>query len=204
MFCYLNFCCYFEANGQNHIHFQLIQVLKKSMAWYFLTITAPSSKLEFVYPPCCRVEEQMPFNAWTSQRLFKSNPQVNHRTHLKDCTPGVLNLVRPLTPLKKIYLTELLKNGTEHSRKKWHSALWLKAMHSSKKTSDELRICPTLYFSLRSWLCCCLLAALVLYQLHRNYNGTLLESLCFTTKRLWGINCLWWRPQSFGTISLSH
>ena len=23
-------------------------------------------------------------NAWTSQRLLKSNPQVNHRTHLKD------------------------------------------------------------------------------------------------------------------------
>ena len=54
----LNFCCYFETNGQNHIHFQLIQVLKNSMAWYFLTITAPSSssKLESVYPPCCRVK----------------------------------------------------------------------------------------------------------------------------------------------------
>ena len=99
MFCYLNFCCYFEANGQNHIHFQLIQVLKKSMAWYFLTITAPSSKLEFVYHPCYWVKEQMLFNAGMSQRLFKSNPQVNHRTHLKDCTPGVLNLVRPLTLL---------------------------------------------------------------------------------------------------------
>ena len=93
MFCYLNFCCYFEANGQNHIHFQLIHVLKNSMAWYFLTITAPSSKLEFVYPPCCRVKEQMPVNAWTSQRLFKSNPQVNHRTHLKDCTPAYLTAV---------------------------------------------------------------------------------------------------------------
>ena len=32
MFCYLNFCCYFEADGQNHIHFQLIHVLKNSMA----------------------------------------------------------------------------------------------------------------------------------------------------------------------------
>ena len=32
MFCYLDFCCYFEANGQNHIHFRLIQVLKNSMA----------------------------------------------------------------------------------------------------------------------------------------------------------------------------
>ena len=25
MFCYLHFRCYFEANGQNHIHFRLIQ-----------------------------------------------------------------------------------------------------------------------------------------------------------------------------------
>ena len=31
-FCYLDFRCYFEANGQNHIHFRLIQVLKNSMA----------------------------------------------------------------------------------------------------------------------------------------------------------------------------
>ena len=62
----------------------------------------------------------------------------------------VLNLVRPLTLLQKIYPTELLKNGTEHSYKKWRSALWLNAMHSGKKTSDELRIGPTLYFSLKS------------------------------------------------------
>ena len=47
------------SNGQNHIHFWLIQVLKNSMAWHFLTFTSPSSKLEFVYPPCCGVEEQM-------------------------------------------------------------------------------------------------------------------------------------------------
>ena len=26
--CYLNYCCYFQANGQNHIHFRLIKVLK--------------------------------------------------------------------------------------------------------------------------------------------------------------------------------
>ena len=30
-----------------------------SMAWYFVTFTSPSSKLKFVYPPCCGVEEQM-------------------------------------------------------------------------------------------------------------------------------------------------
>ena len=162
MFWYLNFCCYFEANGQNHIHFQLIQVLKNSMAWHFLTITAPSSKLEFVYPPCCRVEEQMLFNAWTSQRLFKSNPQVNHRTHLKDCSPTCLKFGKTSHPtVEEMYLTELLKNGTEHSCKKWRSAFWLNTMHSGKKTSDELRIYPTLYFSLKSWLCCCSLASLI-------------------------------------------
>ena len=49
MFCYLDFRCYFETNGQNHIHFRLIQVLKNSIAWHFLTYTSPSSKVEFVY-----------------------------------------------------------------------------------------------------------------------------------------------------------
>ena len=37
MFSYLDFYCYFEANGQNHIHFWPMQVLKNSMAWHFLT-----------------------------------------------------------------------------------------------------------------------------------------------------------------------
>ena len=32
MFCYLAFRCYFQANGQNYIHFWLIQLLKNSMA----------------------------------------------------------------------------------------------------------------------------------------------------------------------------
>ena len=49
MFSYLDFRRYFEANGQNHIHFWLIQVLKNSMTWYFLTFRSRSSKLEFVY-----------------------------------------------------------------------------------------------------------------------------------------------------------
>ena len=39
--------------------FSLIQFLKNSIARHFLTFTSPSSKLEFVYPPCCGVEEQM-------------------------------------------------------------------------------------------------------------------------------------------------
>ena len=59
MFCYLDFRCYFEANGQNHIHFRFMQVLKNSMLRHFLTFTSPPSKLEFVHPPCCGVKEQM-------------------------------------------------------------------------------------------------------------------------------------------------
>ena len=31
MFCHLDFRCYFEANGQNHIHLRLIQFLKNSL-----------------------------------------------------------------------------------------------------------------------------------------------------------------------------
>ena len=50
MFSYLDFRCYFVANGQSHIRFWLIQVLKNSMTWYFLTFRSLSSKLEFVYP----------------------------------------------------------------------------------------------------------------------------------------------------------
>ena len=95
MFCYLNFCCYFEANGQNHIHFQLIQVLKNSMALYFLTF---------------QVEEQMLFNAWTSQRLFKSNPQVN-----QDCTPACLKFGKTSLPA--------VENLSHQTAQKCHRAL---------------------------------------------------------------------------------
>ena len=59
MFCYLDFLFWSEAISQNHIHFPLIQVLKNSMSWHFLTFTSPSSKLEFVHPSCCGVEDQM-------------------------------------------------------------------------------------------------------------------------------------------------
>jgi len=62
MFSYLDFRCYFEVNGQNHIHFRLMQVLKSSMGWHFLTLRSLSYKLEFVYmyPPwSCGLEEQM-------------------------------------------------------------------------------------------------------------------------------------------------
>ena len=50
-----------------------------STAWHFLTITSPSSKLEFVYPPVLRSRRAnahllVRFNTWTSQRLLNCNP----------------------------------------------------------------------------------------------------------------------------------
>ena len=64
-----------------------------------------------------------------------------HRTHLKDCTPMCLKFGKTSHPA--------VENLSCRTAKKWHSALWLNAMHSGEKTSDELRICPTLYFSLK-------------------------------------------------------
>ena len=86
MFSYLDFRCYFEANGQNHIHFWLIQVLKKSMTWYFLTFRPLFSKLEFVYsvsPAILRISKRK------CSCIFSS---INSLLR-------VLNLVRPLTVL---------------------------------------------------------------------------------------------------------
>ena len=73
MFCYLDFRCYFEANGENHIHFRLIQVLKNSMAWHFLTFVI------ICISPVLRGRRAnahllVKFNAWTSQRLLIWNP----------------------------------------------------------------------------------------------------------------------------------
>ena len=84
MFCYLSFRCYFEANGQNHIHFRLIQLLKNSMAWHFLSFTSPSSKLEFVYPPCCRVEEEMLIFSSSLMPGRVKGSWFEIHTHLKD------------------------------------------------------------------------------------------------------------------------
>ena len=140
----------FWANGQNHIHFRLIQVLKNSTAWHFRTFTSPSSKLEFAgsISPCCSVEEQM--------LIFSSS-----------LTPGRVNSISKLTvvliwkipaylkfgkistraeenlPQRKLRVwtandTELPRVfiwvvcGKIHSGKKWRS-VWLNAMHSGKK-----------------------------------------------------------------------
>ena len=83
MFSYLDFRCYFEANGQNHIHFWLIQVLKNSMTWYFLTFRPLSSKLEFVYSvsPVIRRENAHllvnPIPKLTIVLIWKTPPCLN-------------------------------------------------------------------------------------------------------------------------------
>ena len=143
MFCYLDFRCYFEDNGQNHIHFRLIQVLKNSMAWHFLTFTSPSSKLEFVYPPCCGVEEQMLIfsSSLTPGRVKGSWIEIKSPSQPSYSPEGllrVLNLLRPLTVLWKI----CHKKNSESGQRKMHPLthrvdrvfIWVVpvAMHSGK------------------------------------------------------------------------
>ena len=64
------------------------------MAWHYILSLAdhfPASQNSVYIPRDLAAESKskpssssVKFNAWTSQRLLKSNPQVNHRTHLKD------------------------------------------------------------------------------------------------------------------------
>ena len=64
------------------------------MAWHYILSLSdhfPASQNSVYIPRDLAVESKskrsssrVKFNAWTSQRLLKSNPQVNHRTHLKD------------------------------------------------------------------------------------------------------------------------
>ena len=137
MFCYLDLRCYFEANGQNHIHFQLIQVLKNSMAWHFLTFTSPSSKLEFVYPPCCGVEEQMLiFSSSLTPGRVKGfwNPIPKITIVLIWKTPACLKfgkISNRAVGSNDVYIWVV--RGAMHSGKKYRSALWLNAMHCGKK-----------------------------------------------------------------------
>ena len=71
------------SNGQNHIHFWLIQVLKNSMTWYFLTFRPLSSKLEFVYSvfPVIRRENAHllvnPTPKLTIILIWKTHPCLN-------------------------------------------------------------------------------------------------------------------------------
>ena len=88
MFCYLDFRCYFEANGQNHIHFRLIQVLKNSIAWHFLTFTIP------LRGRGGNAHLLVKFNAWTSQRLLNWNPIPKLTIVLIWKTPACLKFVK--------------------------------------------------------------------------------------------------------------
>ena len=145
MFCYLDFRCYFEANGQNHIDFRLIQVLKNSMAWHFLTFTSPSSKLEFVYPPCCGVEEQMLIFSpipkltivliWKTSACLKfgktSNSAVENLPQRK-LLVWAANDALSHPPNFLVFLFELFVAQGILVRK-YRNAVWLNAMHSGRK-----------------------------------------------------------------------
>ena len=92
MFSYLDFCCYFEANGQNRTIFCMpIQVLKNSI-WhdiFSLSDHFPASWNLHIPRDLPETEEQLlifssSLTPGRVKRLLKSNPQVNHRIHLKD------------------------------------------------------------------------------------------------------------------------
>ena len=140
------------------------------IAWHFLTFTSPSCKLEFVYPLCCTVEEQMhahlliKFNAWMSQRLMNCNPIPKLTIVLIWRTPACLKfgktsnravesllqtkqrMMHALSPTELPRVFIWVVRGAMHSGKRERSALWLnaKVMNSSH-----------LFISLKSWLCCC-------------------------------------------------
>ena len=125
------------------------------MAWHFLTFTSLSSKLEFVYPPCCRVEEQMLIfsssltpgrvkGSWiemlTIVLIWKTPAcpkfgKTSNRT-VKVChkanSESEQRTMHALTHRTSscFYLSCSWRN---RSGKKWRSALWLNAMHSGKK-----------------------------------------------------------------------
>ena len=114
--CKTCFHCYFEANGQNHVHFWLIQVLKSGIAWHFLTFRPLSSQLEFVYRPWSwGVEEKMLiFSSSSMSGVSSPQVEVNHRK--PESLPRVLNLVRPLTVLCR-KLNEELKEKQKAKKK---------------------------------------------------------------------------------------
>ena len=114
--CKTCFHCYFDANGQNHVHFWLIQVLKSGIAWHFLTFRPLSSQLEFVHPRDlgewkrkCSSSRQVqrlddPVHKW---KLIIVNPES---------LPFVINFVRPLTVLCR-KLNEELKEKQKAKKK---------------------------------------------------------------------------------------
>ena len=72
----LDFRCYFETNSQNHIHFRLLQVLKNSMAWHFITFSSQAGICisTVLRSRRANVHLLVKFNAWTSQRVLNWNP----------------------------------------------------------------------------------------------------------------------------------
>ena len=161
-----------EAISQNHIHFPLIQVLKNSMTWHFLTFTSPSSKLEFVHPLCCGVEEQMLIFSssltpgrvkgswnpipkltivlmWKTPACFKfgqtSNRAVENFLQRK-LWVWAANNARSYPPNFLVFFIWVVR-GAMHSGKKWCRALWWNAMHSGKKWWIREFVPPYIFLS---------------------------------------------------------
>ena len=131
MFCYLDFCCYFEANGQNHIHFRLIQVLKNSMAWHFLLSHHLLESWNLYIPRVAGPKNAhllVKFNAWTSQRLLIWNPIPKLTIILIWKTPACLKFVKTSNravenlPQRKLWVWEA--NDARSHRLPCRNAFW--------------------------------------------------------------------------------
>ena len=111
MFCYLDFHCYFEANGRNHIHFRLIQVLKNSTAWHFSLSHHLLASWNLYIPRTLRSRRAnahllIKFNAWTCQRLLNWNPTLKLTIVLIWKTPSCLKFGK--TPCCRKFATKKL------------------------------------------------------------------------------------------------
>ena len=101
------------------------------MAWHYI-LSLSKSKCS---------SSLVSFNAWTSQRLFKSNPQVKHRTSSERLL-HVLNLVRPLTVRQKI----CHKENSESEQRTMHALGLRRARASSdndRSSHSRVRIRST-------------------------------------------------------------
>ena len=108
-----NICSVFSISAVSlKLMVKIIQVLKNSMAWHFLTFKSLTTELKFVYPPwyCGWAEEQI-----NAHLLVKfNNPQVNHL------------LIWKISPCLKFGKTSNRAVENLPQRKLW---VWARTMH---------------------------------------------------------------------------
>ena len=123
------FGLYRFSRRASHDIFSLSHHLLASWNLYIPRVAESKSK-------CSSSRKVYKFNAWTSQRLLKSNPSktssraVENLLQRKLCVSSERCTLSP-TGLPRVFIWVVRR--AMNSGKKWRSALWLNAMHSGKK-----------------------------------------------------------------------